>query len=307
MYQKEDGWISAASMLFLLLITAMVSGLALIVTTSNIYFRTNQSDHKIKKEADVLLSKIMHDIQYLKEEKYDSHENKYIIYLINKYRNLNLNMEDISSGLHLDFLPDTVLRDPFFSQYVFINNQSTRFIDFRNNYGLSSSTDDWREYVTDSAISSCVTYGWLHRSHENSFAFKEISRNFNTTDPDKLFPLINSFPLMNINYVKPEVIELFILQPSFEIKEAKEKYKRLKTRLESRPIDDIDIIEILEATLANNIFTYIGSKTSFWKITFAAEEKYIVQAIVVAIPDERNNPRVVDKYVLVDRRFLNVR
>jgi len=304
---KQDGWITAASMLFLLLITAMVSGLALIVTSTNIYFRTNQNDHKIKKQADLLLDKIMHDIQYLKEETYDSPQSRHITYLISKYQNQDLSMEDISSGLHLDFLPDADLIDPLFSQYVFINNQANRFINFRNQHGLSDSVDEWKEYVTEAAISSCVAFGWLHRFHDNSFAFKEISRNFDTSDQDKLFPIINSFPLMNINYVKPEVIELFILRPLFEIKDAKEKYRRLKTRLESRSLDDLDIIDILEIPLTNNIFVYIGSKTSFWKITFSAEEKYIVEAIVAAIPDEKNNPRAVDKYVLLSRRFLNAR
>ncbi|MCL2294995.1 MAG: hypothetical protein FWC36_09050 [Spirochaetes bacterium] len=305
--KKDSGWISVASILFLFFITAMVSGLALIFTTSNIYFRKNQNDYKIKKEADILLNRILYDIQYLKEESFDSPENSYIISFINKYRKWNLTLEDVSSGLHLDFLPDSDLRDPLFSQYVFINNQSTAFINYRNQHGLSSSVNDWRPYVTEAAISSCVTFGWLHRSHDSSFAFKEISRNFSTADQDKLFPIVNSFPLININYVKPEIIELFILRPSFEIKDAREKYKRLKTRLEQRPLDDLDIMEILGVPLANRIFNYIGGKTAFWKITFDAEEKYIVQAIVAAVPNEKHNPRTVEKYVLLDRRFLNVR
>ena len=307
MYNKKNGWISVASMTLLLFITALVSGIALIVTSNNIYFRKNQNDYRIKREADILLDKIIHDIQYLKEESFDSPQNRYINHIINKYNSRNLTLEDISSGLHLDFLPDSDLSDPIFSQYVFKNNQFNSFIDYRNQHGLSTNIDEWKQYVNEAAISSCVSFGWLHRIHDSSFAFKEVSKNNNTTDPDKLFPILNSFPLININYVDPEIIELFIMRPSFEIKQAKEKYKKLKTRLENRPVDDLDIIEILEVPLTNKIFAYIGGKTSFWKIIFAAEEKYLVQAIVTAIPDEKNNPRSIDRYVLLDKRFLNVK
>ena len=307
MNKKENGWISIASMLFLLFITALISGFALIATSNIIYFRKNQNDYRIKKEADILLDKIMIDIQYLKEESFDSPQNRYINHIINKYNSRNLTLEDISSGVHLDFLPDADLSDPYFSQYVFINNQPNSFINYRNQYGIASNIDEWKPYITETAISSCVAFGWLHRNHDSSYAFKQISKNINTTDPDKLFPVVNSFPLININYVDPEIIELFIMRPSFEIKQAKEKYKKLKTKLESRSLDDLDIIEILEVPLTNKIFTYIGCKTSFWKIIFTAEEKYFVQAIVAAIPDEKNNPRVVDRYVLIDRRFLNVK
>ena len=307
MNKKNAGWTTVASILVLLFITALVSGLALLVTSNNIYFRKNQNDYRIKKEADILLDKILQDIQYLKEESFDSPENRYITYFLNKYSKWNLTLEDISSGLHLDFLPDADLSDSRFSQYVFINNQSGSFINHRNAYGLSGNIDEWRPYVTEAAISSCVTYGWLHRFHDSSFAFKQISDNFNTADPEKLFPIVNTFPLININYVNPEIIELFVLRPSFEIKEAKEKYERLKTRLEQQPLDDLDIMGILQVPLTNRIFSYIGSKTSFWRICFIAEEKYLVKAIIAAIPDEKYNPRAVDKYVLLDRRFLDVK
>ena len=305
--EEKGGWATITSILFLLLITALVSALALIYTSNNIYFRKNQNDYRIKKEADAFLDKILYDIQSLKEESYDSQENKYITHFINNYNSRNLTLEDISSGLHLDFLPDADLSDPLFCKYVFINNQPGNFINYRNQYGLSKNIDVWKPFVTENAISSCKAFGWLHTFHNSSYAFQEISSSFNTADLDKLFPLVNSFPLININYVDPEIIELFIMRKSFEIKQAKEKYKKLKTRLENRPVDDLDIIEILEVPLTNKIFSYIGCKTSFWKITFSAEEKFIVQAIVAAIPDEKNNPRAVEKYVLVDRRFLNVK
>ena len=307
MNKKEDGWITAASLLFLFFITAIVSGLALIVTSSNIYFRKNQNDYRIKKEADILLDKILEDIQYLAEENFDSPENRYIFDFINKYNNRSLTLEDISSGLHLDFLPDSDLADPNLCKYLFINNDAGSFINYRNEYGLSNNIDNWKPYINEAAISSCVTFGWLHSAHDSSYAFNQISKNFNTADPDKLFPVVNSFPLININYVDPQIIEFFILQPSFKIKEAKEKYKKLKTRLEQRPLDDLDIMEILETPLTNKIFCYIGCKTSFWKITFIAEGKYLVEAIVAAIPDEKHNPRAVDKYELLNRRFLDVK
>ena len=307
MNRKETGWISVASILFLLLIAALVSGLALMFTTSNIYFKKNQNDYRIKKEADILLDKILFDIQSFKEENYDSSDNKYINSFIDKYNNWNLTLTDISSGLHLDFLPDSDLTDPLLSKFVFLNNQPYGFITYRNEYGLSNNIDGWKPYINEDAISSCVSFGWLQKSHESSFAFNEISRNFSTSDSDKLFPLVNTFPLINVNFVKPELIELFVLRPSFEIKQAKEKYKKLKTRLEQRPLDDLDIAEILEVPLTNKIFAYLGAKTSFWKITFIIEGKYLVQAIIAAVPDEKYNPRAVEKYILVDRRFLNVK
>jgi hypothetical protein len=204
-------------------------------------------------------------------------------------------------------LPDSELADTKLSAYIFRNGEPADFIRYRNNRGLATDAEEFRPFVNEKVFPFCVVYGWLNVSHASSFAFKEISASFKTTDYDKLFPLLNNFPLININFVNPEVVELFIMRSSFAIPNAKEKYQTLKAKMEQGSIfDDVDLVSLLSIPAANKIFNYIGGKTSFWKIVFNVKG-IIVEAIVAAIPEKEGDPRKVERYDLLDRRFINVK
>jgi hypothetical protein len=308
MKKMEDGWIEPAVVFLLLFIAALVFGAGTVFCANSIYFKKNKQQFDLKQDADKLLEKIVVDFQELKEEKSDSIYHPLIENLLVEYKNYGLEIKDVSSGIHLDFLPDSDLSDARISSYIFKNDNAADFIRYRNLNGLITDVEKLRPYVKEKIFDFCKVYGWLSISHETSFAFKTISNSFKTANIKELFPLVNNFPLININNVNFEIVEIFITRKSFSIPNVKEKYQILKSKMEQKNmLDDIAIASILSVPVTNKIFCYFGGKTSFWQVTFNASAIYKVEAVIAAIPEEEGDHRKVSRYDLIERRFISVR
>jgi hypothetical protein len=308
MKKIEDGWIEPAAIFLLLFIAVLVFGAGTVFFANALYLKKNKQHFALKQDADKLLGKIVADFQELKEEKYDSIYHPYIENLLAGYKNYGLEIKDVSSGIHLDFLPDSDLSDAGISSYIFKNRNAADFIRYRNLNGLITDTEKLRPYVNEKIFDLCKVYGWLSASHENSFAFKTISNNFKTANVKELFPLVNNFPLININNINCEIVEIFIMRKSFSIPDVKEKYQILKLKMEQKTmLDDIAIASILSVPVTNKIFCYFGGKTSFWQVTFNPNAIYKVEAVIAAIPEEEGDQRKISRYDLIERRFISVR
>jgi hypothetical protein len=300
---RNEGWAEAGSLFIIIFMAALLSGAVLFASTAAKYYNRYISYQSERDKAVNLLYEITDFIQPLKHEEYD-HNNSYLIQdLKSKYRAYNLEITDVSSGFHLDFLSDKDLEDSRICSFLFVNNTSSQYINFRNTRGLSTDLESLKPYIKPESWDSCVAYGWINIRQSDSFAFRCASKEFSSENLINLFPLVNDFPLMNINMIRPEMVNPLIERPDFKIEKPREKIEKLKNRLLSGPLSISDISSILEIPVTNALFDYFGTKTTFWKITFRQRSRMTVSGILAAIPDKYGERQEIEKYVLIDKRI----
>jgi hypothetical protein len=302
---KEEGAIEAGALLLLFFLASIISGAILFAMTAMTYTQRNKHEFSEKMDALSILNSIVRDMQALKEYDYDYPDNAILEKLRLSYSEYGLVIFDISSGYHLDFFPDKDITDRFLCEYIFLNADPSNFIHWRNANGLSLSTEKWKEFIKEEAFKSCVCYGWVSTAHLESFAYKTISTLHGTSDIERLFPVVNDFPLMNINMVNPEILKPFIMRTEFALKKPAELFDSLKNKIGAGPVMDSDISSILQIPLSHPIFNYFGTKTSFWKVAFSCPGTGSVEGIIAAIPKRNGKRQEIEEYRLVDRSFIH--
>jgi hypothetical protein len=303
--KHDSGAVEFNAVLLLFFIVAIISGGVLYATAGMKYTQTDSRDFDDRLASDKLLDTIIAEIQPLRLYPYDAADNPVIAELLRKYEKYHLELTDVSSGYHLDFLSDADLADDGITEYLFADNTGTAFTAWRNINGLSLEKSKWRELVKEEAWASCVSYGWLHRDDAESFAFRSISASFATVVPDKLFPLVNDFPRMNINMVHFEMLRPLLMRDSFKIEKPKEKADALKNRLGNGPVLHADISSVLKIPVSHPLMGYLGTKTAFWKLRFVMRPSLTVEAIVAATPKKNGGVQEIEAYRLIDRSFFD--
>jgi hypothetical protein len=301
MKEQEEGAIEFGAAVILVFLVALLSGSVLLISTNIIYFKRNNNEQNEKIEMDIVLREIVASLQPLKAYEYDDYRNPLLQDLRAMYSKYSLDFEDISSGYHVDFLPDSDLQDQRLSEFLFLNNSASGFIAFRNIHGLSNDKTIWKPYIKEEAWNSCVSYGWIHTSQLESFAFKTAASSYRMTVIESLFPLVNDFPLMNVNMVKPEALIPLITRSSFKIEKADEKAETFKNKLLQGPVVASDISSFLGIPYDHALFTYIGTKTAFWKLRIKYRSNMYAEAIVACIPKKNGAFQEISEYKLIDR------
>ena len=303
--KKDSGFIEFNAVLLLFFMAAVISGGVLFTAAAMTYSQTGNHYFDNRLKADLLLEEIIAKMQPLRLYPYDNKNNEMLASLCREYGNYALEFTDISSGYHLDFLSDADIADSSIAEYLFTDNTGNAFTAWRNKNGLSVSKAVWREFIKEEAWKGCVSYGWLHKGDIESFAFRSISRSLPVTDPNKLYPLVNDFPRMNVNMVSPEIIKPLIMRKSFKIEKPNEKADALINRLRSGSILHSDVSSTLGIPVNHPLMGYLGAKTAFWMIRFIMPPSLEVEAVVAAIPKKGGAIQEIELYRLVDRRFCN--
>ena len=298
---KEEGAAEFGALIILFFLSALAAGFAMFFQASIRYFNNNSIQFNERAGADKLLLEIVASFQPLKDYEYDDENNPLLLNLQNEYYDYGLSISDISSGYHLDFLPDRDLLDEKLKDFLFINGTPQDYFTFRNTHGISTDKENWKEFLKEDAYKACTSYGWIHKTQTNSFAFSIASTSHKTKNIDALFPLVNEMPLMNVNMVPPEIITPLIMRQAFGISKPEEKNNNLINRLLQGPVILSDISSFLEISNNHALFAYLGTKTSFWKIIFIYKPGMYVEAVLAAIPKKGGGIQEIAQYKLLDR------
>ncbi|QQO10746.1 hypothetical protein [Breznakiella homolactica] len=301
----NEGAVEFGAVIILFFLAAILAGGSLYTAVTQTYVQRNTNEFRGKLDSEILLKNIVADMQELTGFEYDAADSAVLDDLRVRYSAYGLEITDVSSGYHLDFLSDGELADEKLSKFIFINDTAADFIDWRDLHGLSVKKDQWKSFVKEEAWDACVSYGWVPETQTDSFAYRFIVTSFNTTSYDRLFPLINDFPMMNVNMIDPEILVPLVTRGSFKIERAEHKMELLANRLREGPMGTADISSLLDVPVTHDIFDYLGTKTAFWRISFSAKKGLFTEAVAAAIPVRDGKRQEISEYKLVGRRFIH--
>jgi hypothetical protein len=298
---RQEGSAEFGALIILFFLASLAAGSAIFLSANMTYFQRNSHNAEEKHNADVLLREIVAEMQPLKNFEYDDERNVVLDRLTSAYAAYGLGFTDLSSGFHLDFLTDADLQEKNLREYLFTGGNAANFIAWRETNGLSTDKNKWRLFLKEEALRSCVSYGYIHDTQTDSFAFRSVSRSFNNATSDQLFPLVNGFPLININMAPVEILSPLIRRPSFKIEKAELKLETLENKLLQGPVMISDISSFLDIPKDHALFGYLGTKTAFWEIVFQYRPGMYVTAVVAAVPVKDGEIQEIDEYRLIDR------
>ncbi|HHU37653.1 MAG TPA: hypothetical protein GXZ47_10585 [Treponema sp.] len=298
-YKRKQGSIEPGSLLIILFISVLLSGLSVYAFSSFDYYTKNVIENQRMKEIKHLLYLVISDMQIMVNDEIDYPDDPSILFLRSKYDKNELILKDVSSGYHIDFMPDDLLASSSISEYLFLGESAISYIKHRDENGFSMTNAALEQFIKRPVLASCTVLGWLNINEQKSFAFKEISATFNSTDTDVLFPVVNTMPMTNVNMIEPEILTPLLYSGFFGIEKVSAANERMIARFGFGPVDDTDISAVLKVPESSRLFTYLGGKTSFWELFFTIHD-VTVNALIGGIPDKNNKSRMVKEYRLVD-------
>lgn len=218
-----------------------------------------------RKKIDSVIYNIETKIQSLKDLPSDIDE-KEISSLVEDACLYDFSACDVSTGINKNFIKKEVLESKAVRDYISINNEN-----------------------------AFVEYGWINPKFSDKKILEQAVKDFKGKNT---FPLINSFPPLNIHNMEKEFIKTAF--EFFGIDEAAEKTELLKETLNAETTVK-EIAELLNISETHPLFELIGTKTSFWRIDFETE-KTAAYAVFAAVPYKENQKKV-EKYILVEKKI----
>jgi hypothetical protein len=271
LFKRRDAGNAALNVLFVIAILLLVlgGGMTLVSAGRNYGARLVRHEEKQKAALDIL-SSIQTDLEMLlKDDEADGPQSKGVTALEALYSEYALRIMDVSSGINEHFLPEALLKK-----------------DALKNLIMQKSKED------------ITRYGWMHILFLPEKTKPETDRLFSKDETDNLFPLINSFPVVNIHFLSENCLRAFAA--AFSIEKGDERSADLFARSRQTLLRDTDIESILKVKKDNPILAFLGCKTSFWQIVYKTND-CTVTAVFAAVPDKKENPRKVERYMLVER------
>jgi hypothetical protein len=294
---------SIAAAAVLVIFGAMASGASFLSASVTGYVRRSRTDFRTRERIETMLGDMEARLQDLAAYDMDYPGHPVLLNMTAAYAANNLTITDISSGIHLDFLPDSDLASPPLASFLFADGSAAAFIAWRNSAGLSRDTAEWELYLTAEALECCVSYGWIQVHHRDSFAFTEVSSTFGAASTDVrddagLFPLVNDRALINVNAADSRIFAPLLKRPDWRI--STDKIEALENKIAAGPIEEGDLRAVLGLPADHMAYRYLGVKTQFWELCFN-EAPYTVRAVAAALP--RRGVAGVESYRIIEWRL----
>jgi hypothetical protein len=291
--------VKALSLCALILALSGIASSAMLANAAEYrYTGSSIKDYRTREAALAIAESIAERFNALTSYLEDYEEHPVLESIRSEFGAYGVTIEDVSSGLHLDFLRDEFLGE--IAPYVFAGDNADSFIALRNRIGLTGSVETWKPLVKEEAFPDLAGYGWLNRDEGGDYALAVISASRGTRDEAELFPVLNTLPSVNINTIRGELLTAFLSVPSWKISAPADKAKRLTEQRERGALGSGTLRTVLALPQEHPVYRYLGVKTQFWRAAFRYEA-YNIDIILAAVPEEGSD--AVAEYKIVERRI----
>lgn len=267
--KSERGSVFAGTLVIIVIV--FFGAGALMLYTSGVQKLTESYRMRYAREnsADDVLSALTASIQSLVDDEADTKRGKNRDAVLRAYETYNLVLTDVSTGINKKLASERILEN---------------------------------EAIRDALVSDKFesAYGWISAQYGSEKVIEAINKRHTTGTSRSTFPLINSFPLNNIN-TAGEALLTVLLQVA-GIEEYKDKAYILQIKSAQSELTDKDIADILGVKPTHPVMGLVGVKTAFWKASLFVNG-CTVEAVYAGVPYEKEFPRKVEKYVLVEKHI----
>lgn len=263
MKNKNSGFATPSVLIIILVLCISLSSVAFFMQNSMTKINSIENKYKRHNEAMDLCQSLLNDFQTMAEEECDDFENSSFLAILDKYREQNLVLKDVSTGINPDLVEEKVLKD---SAFVHI------------------TSDPDSKYL--------VKYGWLNSTFnvgpKNKIEEKSLDKS-----------VMNEIPPMNLFSMDFALLEALLQY--LKISDFKEKTEVLYRENPELKNDIEKCGRILGINKDHKFFSIVGFKTTFWQFELECDS-FSVQGIIAGIPEE-NNRNKIGKYIIINKNI----
>lgn len=270
MKQEKDfreGFSTPAAMILIFSFCIIIMSLAFFSMTKQKKINTYKKIYIAKRNSENILENIVRDFQVISKEKVDTYQSDGIQDFLSKYIEYEINIEDVSTKINEEFLPNRIYKSKEIQDLLFVCGESIK-----------------------------TEYGWINSKISDSEKIEEIKKDF---EEENISPIVNNLPLYNIYFMDENFLKAIC-----SLTDISTKWSELSILLQK--LDDTqnlltvdEISNILGISKSHLFFSFVGTKTTFWKITFSLQN-CDTSAILAAIPDNENK---ISEYRLIEKNI----
>lgn len=258
---KDEGFMTLTGILIIFFLSILLSVLCSLVYSNRKYIDAYQSELEKKEKCKLILKDIISDLNRLKYEESDYYELDIIKEIFRKYEDKKFVMKDCSSNINVNFFKKDFLENEDVKNYLYLKQSENQ-----------------------------IYYGWINKNWSDEETRKKIDKEFD----GKNLVIINEMPLINIYMCDLELLD--VIANYFKIKNYEKNKYELYELINQKKINKENIKKILSVSDNSMIFEILGTKTSFWNISFSESGKR-VNAVIAAIPESKDK---IKEYKLIE-------
>lgn len=268
MKQEKDfreGFSTPAAMILIFSFCLIIMSLAFFSMSKQKKINTYKKIYIAKRNSENILESIVKDFQDIAKEKVDTYQSDKIQDILSKYIEYEIEIEDVSTKINEEFLANKFYNSKEIQDLLFICGEGIK-----------------------------TEYGWINSKISDSKKIEEIKRDF---EEEKIFPIVNNLPLYNIYFMDENFIKTICSLTNISTN-GNELHILLQKLNDTQNLLTVDkISNILRISKSHLFFSFVGTKTTFWKISFSLQNCN-TSAIIAAIPD---NESKISEYRLVEK------
>jgi len=212
----------------------------------------------------------------------------------------SVSLRSLSSSLNPNYLRTGIYEKTQLETLFIPGKNAQLFRQYREDTGMVFTADDCKEYLTEETYNAYFSpYGWANINIIDEFSVRQLVAALTGNEADgelfrqkvrtltadkqlvqtendlkmlcgisydKIFPYINTEPVMNVQFVEPAVLQGILSDPDYGLAGAVQKAKQLLALRESRELVQEDVQNVLGIDRSNRLYYFFGTVTWFWQI-----------------------------------------
>jgi hypothetical protein len=319
---SDEGYSSVSVIILIFFLSAVTLGVLFYLQNSHKLSRSLDQYYSSQSQLDGEVFQLIEELAADPTPDADSVFDPVWSYLENRDNSeINLKLEDISSRFNLNFMRTKMIEQSSFKTLMtggfspddlkqyrgskgFFSDLNTGYDDFFEeedldkyftSYGyanLNISYEDSLRKIFEIRVSDGNSDAFLSKIHQlilsNEMADTVKMKSMFGSDYDVLYPLINTLPVMNVNFVPEKVLYAVLNYPygGEKHEDCLNFYEIIKSERTTFELENerLDQIFNLEGEYVR-ITQYLGTQTWFWKITATLDDQ-VLEVVLCRLPDD---------------------
>lgn len=287
----QDGFGTAGVFFLLALLSSCILALSAFYVNVQFSFVRSQRRQQAQDAMHRIIADVECDFNRLTDENADSPQSSVLQYIKNKYASYSIDMQDVSSGIPINFITDSDMENKSLRKLLFLSDTTAeQFKLARKENPFFTDIQELSPFLSADGLSCCVLFGWINTALLKSQGVRTINAIANSDAA--IFPLMNRLPQMNIYRTNPQLIALFLSRSEFHITEPELKLKSLRFYLDGGYLfTKASLAELLGIKPDSLFFEYFGFKTQFWQVSLQDEE-CTARVVIAAFPKDESSTEI---------------
>jgi hypothetical protein len=246
-----------------------------------------------------------------------------------------VSIKPLSDRLNPNFVRKNVFEKTTLGTFFVPGKTASDLQQFREDQGLSLLDRTYRSFFQDQAWEDYFSeYGWANINLIDEFAARQLVLAITGSEQkaetfrdriqsllmdqrlvqrgsldavlgtmyEELFPLINAEPLMNVNFMAPQLLEELAAYPGYGVSSPGAKYREILDRRSRAGLNREQVLGILGIDETNTLACYLGTITWFWGIYIEGNNRSY-RAVVCRLPSEAAGQSRPVEFNIIEQRY----